>query len=193
MDGRESTGVRKLCRTLGVARGTYHAAPKQAERPRAREHVRLSGKARELFGASGRTCGSPRLVVALRRAGEPCGRHRLAWLMRKAGLRARQKRRFRPRTTDSRHLCPVAPDHLAGRVEPPARPGEVCGRRTSPASPPKRVGSMLRACSRRIVGWAADEAMPTGLVARACERAVQAQRPAPRVAPPPGSRQPGRE
>ena len=39
-------------------------------------------------------------------------------------LRARQKRRFRPRTTDSRHLCPIAPNHLAERVSPPARPGD---------------------------------------------------------------------
>ena len=38
--------------------------------------------------------------------------------MRRAGLRARQKRRFRPRTTDSRHLCPIAPNHLAERAEP---------------------------------------------------------------------------
>ena len=33
-------------------------------------------------------------------------------------------------------------------------------------------------CSRRVVGWAADDAMPAGLVARAFERAVQAQKPA---------------
>ena len=117
--------VRKLCRILGVARSAYYIAQKKAQRPRAQDNARLSGKAREIFEASGRTYGSPRLAVALRRAGEPCGRHRVARLMRKAGLRARQKRRFRPRTTDSRHLCPIAPNHLAERTEPPARPGEV--------------------------------------------------------------------
>ena len=35
--------------------------------------------------------------------GERCGKNRVARLMRAQGLRARQKRRFRPRTTDSRH------------------------------------------------------------------------------------------
>ena len=35
------------------------------------------------------------------------------------------------------------------------------------------------ACSRKIVGWAADDAMPTALVARAFERAVATQRPLP--------------
>ena len=174
--------VRKLCRTLGVARSAYYAGQQKPQRPRARENARLSGKARELFEASGRTYGSPRLAVALRRAGEPCGRHRVARLMRKAGLRARQKRRFRPRTTDSRHLCPVAPNHLAGRVEPPTRPGEVWQADITYVATKEGwlyVAGVLDACSRRIVGWAADATMPTGLVARAFERAIQTHRPAP--------------
>ena len=41
------------------------------------------------------------------------------------------------------------------------------------------VAGVLDACSRKIVGWAADDTMPTGLVARAFERAVAAQRPSP--------------
>lgn len=172
--------VRKLCRTLGVARSAYYAAQKKAERPRARENVRLSSKARELFEASGRTYGSPRLAVALRRSGEPCGRHRIARLMRRAGLRARQKRRFRPRTTDSCHLCPIAPNRLAERTEPPGHPGEVWQADITYVATKEGwlyVAGVLDACSRRIVGWAADTAMPTALVARAFERAVQTRRP----------------
>ena len=41
------------------------------------------------------------------------------------------------------------------------------------------VAGVLDACSRRIVGWAADDAMPTALVARALERAVATHRPGP--------------
>ena len=174
--------VRKLCRALGVARSAYYAVKKKAQRPRARANVHLGAKARELFEASGRTYGSPRLTVALRRAGESCGRHRVARLMRKAGLRARQKRRFRPRTTDSRHLCPIAPNHLAERAAPPARPGEVWQADITYVATREGwlyVAGVLDACSRRLVGWAADEAMPTALVARAFERAIASQRPAP--------------
>ena len=40
------------------------------------------------------------------------------------------------------------------------------------------VAGVLDACSRKIVGWAAGDAMPTRLVARAFERAVEAERPA---------------
>ena len=174
--------IRKLCWVLGVTRSAYYAAPKKAQRPRARENVRLGGKARELFEASGCTYGSPRLAVALRRAGARCGRHRVARLRRKAGLRARQKRRFRPRTTDSCHLCPIAPNHLAERAQPPARPGEVWQADITYVATKEGwlyVAGVLDACSRRIVGWAADDTMPTALVARAFERAVASQRPAP--------------
>ncbi len=173
--------VRKLCRVLGVARSAYYAARRKAARPRALANARLSAKARELFEASGRTYGSPRLTVALRRAGEPCGRHRVARLMRRAGLRARQKRRFRPRTTDSRHLCPVAPNRLAERP-PPKRPGEVWQADVTYVATKEGwlyVAGVLDACSHRIVGWAADDTMPTALVARAFKRAVQTQRPSP--------------
>ena len=172
--------VRKLCRVLGVARSAYYATPKKAARPRAVANARLGTKARALFEASGRTYGSPRLAVALRRAGEPCGRHRVARLMRRAGLRARQKRRFRPRTTDRRHLWPVAPNHLAERPAPPTRPGEVWQADITSVATQEGwlyVAGVLDACSRRIVGWAADDTMPTGLVARAFERAVQTHRP----------------
>ncbi len=106
--------VRKLCRTLGVARNAYSVAAKKPARPRARDNARLGEKMGELFEASGRTYGSPRLTVALRRAGERCSRRRVARLMRRAGLRARQKRRWRPRTTDGRHLCPIAPQSSGG-------------------------------------------------------------------------------
>ena len=61
--------VRKLCRTLGVARNAYHAAQKKGQRPRAVANARLGAKARELFEASACTDGSPRLRMTLRRAG----------------------------------------------------------------------------------------------------------------------------
>ena len=172
--------IKTLCRVLGVSRSGYYAAQKKAQRPRAKENVRLGAKIKEAFEASRRTYGSPRITVVLHRAGEPCGRHRVARLMRAHRLRATQKRRFRPRTTDSRHLCPVAPNHLAERVSPPARPGEVWQADITYVATQEGwlyVAGVLDACSRRVVGWAADAAMPTGLVARAFERAMRGHQP----------------
>ena len=172
--------IKALCRVLGVSRSGYYAAQKKAQRPRARDNARLGAKLREAFEASRRTYGSPRLTVVLRRAGETCGRHRVARLTRVLRLRATQKRRFRPRTTDSGHLCPVAPNHLAERTAPPAKPGEVWQADITYVATHEGwlyVAGVLDACSRRVVGWAADATMPTGLVACAFERAVRGRRP----------------
>ena len=174
--------VKALCRAPGVSRSGYYAAQKKAERPRAWANARRGMKIKESFEASRRTDGSPRRTVVLRRAGETCGRHRVARLMRVHRLRATQKRRFRPRTTDSRHLCPIAPNHLGERAEPPTRPGEVWQTDITYVATKEgwlSVAGVLDACSRKIVGWAAADTMPTALVARAFERAVVTQRPAP--------------
>ena len=39
------------------------------------------------------------------------------------------------------------------------------------------MAGVIDACSRRVVGWAADDTMPTGLVALAFERAARLHRP----------------
>ena len=67
-------------------------------------------------------------------------------------------------------------------MEAPAHPGEVWQADLTYVATKEGwlyVAGVLDAGSRKIVGWAADETMPTALVARAFERAVQAHRPAP--------------
>ena len=156
--------IKAQCRALGVSRRGCYAARQKAQRPRARDNARLG--------------------VALRRAGETCGRRRVARLLRAHRLRAAQKRRFRARATDSRHRCPVAPNHLAERVSPPTHPGEVWRADITSVATQEGwlyVAGILDACSRRVVGWAADAAMPTGLVARACERVGRGHQPTGRL------------
>ena len=143
--------IKTLCRTLGVSRSGYYAAQKKAERPRAKDNARLSGKLVELFEASRRTYGSPRLTVALRRAGERCGRHRVARLMRGRGAaRGAKAALFGPAPPTAAISAPWRPiTWLHGRrLHTPVG----CGRRTSRMSPPKRVGSTWLACSMRLVG-----------------------------------------
>ncbi|MEO6787230.1 MAG: IS3 family transposase, partial [Chthoniobacteraceae bacterium] len=67
---------------------------------------------------------APLIAQSFARSRRTCGKNRVARPMRAQGLRARQKRRFRPRTTDSRHGHPVAENWLA-RVPAPDRPGMV--------------------------------------------------------------------
>ncbi|MBK8097390.1 MAG: IS3 family transposase [Planctomycetes bacterium] len=56
--------------------------------------------------------GAPRIHKALQKAGETCSRNRVARIMRPLKLRSKATRRYRVKTTDSKHDHPIAPDLL---------------------------------------------------------------------------------
>jgi putative transposase len=92
---------------LEISKSGFFAHQRKEECPRAQQDKELLGAIESLFVASRRTYGSPRLMHVLRRRGWRCGKNRIARLMRSRGLRARQKRRFRPKTTHSDHKLPL--------------------------------------------------------------------------------------
>ena len=116
--------IKLLCQTLDVSRAGYYAHRHKPERPRQQPDQTLMPLICQAFAGSRKRYGSPRLQVALRRQGHACGKNRVARLMRQAGLRARQKRRFRPRTTQSNHGLASAENWLA-KVPAPARPNQI--------------------------------------------------------------------
>ena len=180
--------VAALCRTRQISRAGFYASRYQAIRPRAQANARLgvsgwrrfSRPAGALTGAdaSPPPCGgSGSLAGDTARLGS-CAAGGCAPL-KYAGC-PKQKRRFRPKTTDSAHLCPIAPNRLAARSAPPTRPAEVwLADITSIATAEGwlYLAGVLDLYSRRLVGWATDEIMPTALVARAFQRAVAQRRP----------------
>ena len=114
----------QMADALEISKSGFHAHRRKAERPRAKQDKQLGDAIEPIFVASRRTYGSPRIMQALRKSGWRCGKNRIARLMRSRGLRARQKRRFRPKTTQSDHQLPVVPNWLAKILEPD-RPGQV--------------------------------------------------------------------
>jgi putative transposase len=80
---------------------------------RARADEALRPKLHAVFAATRQSYGYPRMTVELRARGEQVGKTRVARLMRQEGLQGRQRGRFRPRTTDSNHNGPIAPNRLA--------------------------------------------------------------------------------
>ena len=166
---------------LVISRSGFHAHQRKEERPRAQQDKKLSDAIEPIFVASRRTYGSPRIMQALRKNGWRCGKNRIARLMRSRGLRVRQKRRFRPKTTQSDHQLPVVPNWLA-RIPKPDRPGRVWLADITYVQTQEGwlyVSSILDHCSRRCIGWQADDSLATSLVTRAWKKAWQNQRPAP--------------
>jgi len=84
------------------------------------ENMRLRGRIREEIMRSRQTYGSPRLAQALGCLGR---RNRIARLMRLERIFARQRSKYRPMTTESRHGGPIAPNRLRALVV--RRPNQV--------------------------------------------------------------------
>jgi transposase InsO family protein len=165
-----------FCAALKLSRSGYYAHRHKPRGARRRQDAQLREVVTECFRASRHTYGTPRLRAELREMGHRLGRRRIARLMREQGLRPKQKRRFIPKTTDSRHGRPVAPNLLLDRPAPDA-PGQVW--LTDITYIPTREGWLYLAAemdlfSRRIVGWDAREHMERGLVISALENAVAA-------------------
>ena len=116
--------VGALADALEVSKSGFYAHRRKPLRPRRQRDAQLAPLIAESFTRSRGTYGSPRVLADLCARGERCGKNRVARLLRAQGLRARQKRRFRPRTTESRHHHPIAENWLA-KVPTPDRPGLV--------------------------------------------------------------------
>ena len=170
-----------LCETLDVSRSGYYAWRRHVPSARARLDQELRERIAAAHVRSRKVYGSPRIHRDLLDAGVPCGRHRVARLMRQEGLRGAQKRRFRPRTTDSRHSRPVHPNRL---VERPCvtHPGEVWV--SDLTYIPTQDGWLYLAAfmdlgSRRITGWSLCDSLHADGVAEAFHRAVADSLPPP--------------
>ena len=172
--------IRDLCTALAVSRSGYYAWVARKPGPRAQSNARLQQAIGALFARSRASYGSPRITAALRQAGQPCNHKRVERLMREQGLRGRLRRRYRVRTTDSRHDQPIAPNRLAAQPACTA-PNQVW--LTDITYVPTGEGwlylaGVLDLYSRKLVGWAMGESLATTLPLNALNMALHQRRPA---------------
>lgn len=167
----------QCCRALGVSRSGLYAQRGKARRPRHLLDQRLKDQIAQFFSQSRATYGSRRLQQLLAAEGQRCGRKRILRLMHHLGLKLVQKRAFRPRTTQSTHHQPIAPNRLKQLLLPPSAPNEVwCADLTY--LPSKEDGwlylaAILDLCSRRLVGWKLSTSLATALVTEAFDKALK--------------------
>ncbi|MDP9129049.1 MAG: IS3 family transposase [Candidatus Binatota bacterium] len=121
---KREDSIEELAEALEVSKSGFYAHLHKLERPRRRGDQRLRALIRSSFEQSRATYGCPRIRFDLRERGEHCGKNRIARLMREEGLRPKQKRRFRPCTTQSAHHHKIAENWLT-KVPTPDRPGRV--------------------------------------------------------------------
>jgi len=177
MKGEHS--IRLLCGVLGASSSGYYRWRQKRPSPRERDDAVLVVKIAAAHRASRGTYGAPRIVVDLREQGTGTSRRRCARLMKAQGLRGKKKHRSRPRTTDSRHRQPVAPNLIAGRPAP-TKPNQswmtdITYLRTAEGW--LFLAAILDVWSRRVVGWACGPTLHASLVLAALHDALQRRRP----------------
>ena len=171
--------IKRLCAVFAVSRSGYYAwlhAPVSARRRR--DHA-LRSKIALVHQQSRETYGSPRVTIELRTQGEEVGRHRVARLMREDGVRGRQKRRYRVRTTDSVHSHPIAPNRLAA-LPAPTKPNQVWVTDLTYVPTDEGwlyVAGVLDRCTRCLVGWAMDSTLETAVPLAALMMALRQRKP----------------
>ncbi len=117
--------------------------------------------------------------MRLRSLGHRHGGKRIARLMKAANLYGRQRRRFRPRTTQSNHRGPIAPNLLGPGNAPTRRDAVWLTDLTyvETAEGWLYVSAILDRFSRRVVGWAFGATLDTALPLAALNMALEHRRP----------------
>ncbi len=175
--------VRRMCRVLAVSTAGYYAwikrCSKQSDRQKRRERLRVV--IRQLHLEHRSVYGSPRIHAALRSRGERVSEKTVASIMRGECIRGRVKRKYTPRTTDSRHAYRPAANVL-NRTFSADRPNRKWAADITYVATDQGwlyVAAVLDLCSRKVVGWAMAEHMKADLVADALRMALEQRTPRP--------------
>jgi transposase InsO family protein len=169
-DHRKSYPVRTMCAVLAVSPSGYYAWRDRPDSARAVADRGLEADIRRVHADNRAVYGSPRVHAALRAEGRRVGVNRVARLMRRHGIQGRYKRRA-PRTTESNHALPVAPN-LLDRQFAAAAPNQVW--LADMTYIPTAEGWLYLAVvldmfARRVVGWSMSETMPQELTITALQ------------------------
>ena len=164
-----------LCELLAVAKSGYYAWCRKAQSKQKAMNEELSKMITEIFAEHRGRYGSPRITKALRQCGRKCNHKRVERLMREQGLQARVRKRWKPRTTDSRHPHPIAPNLLLNQPAPtsinqvwvhditylPTAEGWLY------------LAAVLDLYSRRLIGWSMQQTLETRLPLAALQMALR--------------------
>jgi transposase InsO family protein len=169
----------ELCAAFAVSRSGYYAWRARKPSARAQANTRLLEAIQHLRQGEEICYGSPRMTEELKGRGHTCSENRIARLMREHDLRAQTKPRFVPRTTDSEHDQPIAPNRLAERAAPEG-PNQIWLQDLTYV--PTAQGWLFLALvmdlwSRKIVGWAMADHLRSELVVSALQMAQTQRRP----------------
>jgi len=168
-----------VCAVLEVSRSGYYAWSKRPSSARARRREELAEKIQRAHEQNRRVYGSPRICQALKAQGENVCENTVADIMKERQIRAKSKRKFVPRTTDSRHQQPVAENVLDRQFDEslPDRKWAADITYIPTDQGWLYLAGVIDLCSRKIVGWSMADHMRVQLASDALAMAVARRSP----------------
>ena len=178
-DHRAAFPVGAMCRVLEVSKSGYYASLGRPPSARRRRRAALAAEVRAVHAENRGVYGSPRVHRALLARGETVCENTVAKVMKDEHIAARRKPRFVPRTTDSRHDHPPAPNVLgrdfAAQVPDRKWAADITYVPTDEGW--LYLAAVIDLCSRRIVGWRMADHMRAELCAEALGMALEHRSP----------------
>jgi putative transposase len=173
--------LRVMCRVLGVSKSGFYARHRRRPGARHRRRQDLARRIRTAHAQSRGLYGSPRVHRVLQAEGQQVCENTVARIMRQERLRARHKRKFVPRTTNSCHRHRIAPNRLDRRfvAEQPDRKWVADITYIATDQGWMYLAAVMDLCSRRIVGWSMADHMQVELVSDALRMALARRSPQP--------------
>ncbi|WP_337994623.1 IS3 family transposase, partial [Pseudomonas fontis] len=170
----EQYGVVDCCRVLGVRRSSFYTWRKRQGR---KNPVRDALRSRVVnhFKASRSSAGSRTLVQELRQEGHEVGRYKVRALMREAGLKCKQRRPHRYRSSGAEAL--IAKNQLKRNFKVSAINEVWCGDVTY-IQVGRRwlyLAAVIDLYARRVVGWAFSMTADARLACNALRMAAESR------------------
>ena len=167
------------CDALEVSRSGYYAWLSRPASARARRREELAMKIERVHEENRGVYGSPRVCQVLKAQGESVCENTVADIMNERQIRAKSKRRFVPRTTDSAHQQPVADNVLDRQFDAPLPDQKWAVDITYIPTGEGwlYLAGVIDLCSRKIVGWSMADHMRVELVSDALTMAIARRRP----------------
>lgn len=179
MKGAHSVAM--LCDLLDVSRSGYYHWASSPPSQRQREDEDLADQIVRSHYDSRGNYGAPRILEDLKDKGIKTSKRRCARVMREHGIRGRKKHRKRPRTTDSQHAHPPAPN-LMRKADKPTAPNQLWVTDITYLDTGEGwlyLAAILDVWSRKVVGWACGPTLHVSLVLAALANARRHRTPPP--------------
>jgi len=176
---RQEFPLSLMCKVLKASRSGYYDWLGRGSSDRSLRKQKLTRAIEDIFNASRKTYGSPRVHNQLLGLGFKVSPSTVAKIMKENGLRSKVSKKFKVKTTDSKHSFPIAKNVVNQNFEA-SKPNEIWLSDVTFVETREGwlyLASILDLCTRKIVGWEMSDRNDRWLTLSALEMAVKRSQP----------------